>query len=77
MIAALNFSHNFLEILLHYGGIDIHKINNNKLTTYQIAVNAQNERAVKLLMGYENKSKKSQIINKTRLSEPVDIVIEE
>jgi hypothetical protein len=41
-----------LELLLKAGGIDIHLIDSNKLSPYQIALNAKNQRAIRLLMDY-------------------------
>jgi hypothetical protein len=34
------------------GGVDIHLIDANKLSAYQMALNCKNEKALKLLMEY-------------------------
>ena len=52
MLCALSGSNDCLQILLAAGGVDIHLIDGNKLSAYQIALNSKNEGAVKMLMGY-------------------------
>lgn len=52
MLCALTGSNNCLKELLEAGGIDIHLIDGNKLSAYQMALNSKNEKAVKMLMEY-------------------------
>ena len=63
MLCALTGSNNCLKWLLLAGGIDIHLIDTNKLSAYQMALNAKNEKAVKMLMEYQNGSKKTKVAN--------------
>jgi hypothetical protein len=58
MICALSHSNECLSLLLRLGAVDIHLIDGNKLSAYQIALNCKNEFALKLLMEFENKSKR-------------------
>lgn len=51
------------------GAVDIHLIDANKLSAYQIALNCKNEQALKLLMEFENKSKREKQTNHSLLSQ--------
>lgn len=42
MVAIINDSKNCMKILLLYGGVDIFLVDNNKLTSYQIALTNKN-----------------------------------
>ena len=64
MVAIVNRSHKALEVLLNYGGIDIHVIDSNKMTPYEVALNYKNDTAIRLLMSYEATSKKKEYLNK-------------
>lgn len=50
MLCALNHSNECMGLLLGMGAVDIHLIDANKLSAYQIALNCKNEQALKLLM---------------------------
>ena len=63
MLAVLCHSNDCLKLLLQMGGIDIHLIDNNKLSTYQLALNSKNEEAVRLLMEYETGNRRPKYIN--------------
>lgn len=63
MICTLSQSDSTLEYLLSMGGVDIHLIDTNKLSAYQMALNCKNEKALKLLMEYENRSKRERTVN--------------
>lgn len=52
MICALSQSNQCLMWLLKTGGVDIHLIDGNKLSAYQMALNCKNEVALKLLMEF-------------------------
>lgn len=52
MLCSLCGSNDALKVLLDYGGVDIHLIDSNKLSAYQISLNAKNEAAIKMLMDY-------------------------
>ena len=58
VVAIIHRSHKALEVLLGYGGIDIHVIDNHKMTPYEIALNYKNDIAIRILMSYESTSKK-------------------
>ena len=73
ILCSLTGSNECLKYLLEAGGVDIHLIDSNKLSAYQIALNSKNEKAVKLLMEYENGSRKSKIINIKLLEEPIEL----
>ena len=73
MLCSLTGSNDSLKILLDYGGIDIHLIDSNKLSAYQIAMSSKNENAVRMLMEYEG-SKKAQHIEKEKLNQDIDLV---
>ena len=64
MLCALAGSNDCLKLLLEAGGIDIHGIDSNKLSAYQIALNSKNEGAVKMLLQYESRSKRNQLVNR-------------
>ena len=71
MIAIINRAHKALEVFLGYGGIDVHVIDGNKMTPYEIALNYKNDTAIRLLMNYESPSKKNHYLNNKALMEPV------
>ena len=73
VVAIINRSHRALEVLLSYGGIDIHVIDSSKMTPYEISLNYKNDKAIRLLMSYEATSKKKEYLNKEALREPVKI----
>lgn len=58
MLASLTRGNDCLALLLRIGAVDIHLIDANKLSAYQMALNSKNEVALKLLMDYSNKSKR-------------------
>jgi hypothetical protein len=63
MLCVLSHAESSLETLLRAGGVDIHIIDSNKLSAYQLALNCKNQPAVRMLMDYENASKKTKLIN--------------
>jgi vancomycin resistance protein YoaR len=73
MLCSLTGSNDCLTYLLDAGGIDIHLIDSNKLSAYQIALNSKNNKAVKLLMDYESGSRKNKIINIRLLEQPIEL----
>jgi len=38
--------------MLGYGGVDIHLIDSKKMTAYEVAINYNNEKAIKMLMNF-------------------------
>lgn len=71
VVAIMNRSNQALEILLKYGGIDIHVINIQKRTPYEVALNYKNDIAIRLLMSYESACKKKQYLNRKALKQGV------
>ena len=71
VVAIINRAHKALEVFLGYGGIDIHVIDGNKMTPYEIALNYKNDTAIRLLMSYESTSKKKHYLNRKALMEPI------
>ena len=71
MICALHSSNECLSMLLNIGRVDIHMIDSNKLSAYQMALNNKNQLAVKMLMDYENGLKKGKSLNTEYLSEEI------
>ena len=57
--------------MLTCGGVDIHVIDENKMSPYEIALNYRNDQAIRLLMSYQSKTKKKEYINEEFLSETV------
>ena len=62
-----------MALLLGMGAVDIHLIDANKLSAYQIALNCKNEQALKLLMDFENKSKRAKQTNHSLLSQELEL----
>jgi hypothetical protein len=62
-----------MGLLLSMGAVDIHLIDANKLSAYQIALNCKNEQALKLLMDFENKSKREKQTNHNLLSQELEL----
>lgn len=69
MLCVLNNSNDCLQLLLEVGGIDIHVIDSNKLSAYNLALNSKNETAIKLLLQYEGKPKRNQLVNREFLTQ--------
>lgn len=63
-VAVLNRAHEVLERVLELGGADIHVLDEHKMSPYEIALNCKNDRAIRLLMNYEAKTRKKQFVNK-------------
>lgn len=63
-IAVINRAHQVLERVLELGGADIHLLDGHKMSPYEIALNYKNDKAIRLLMNYESKTRKKQFINK-------------
>lgn len=71
IVAIINKSHSSLEKILMCGGVDIHIIDEHKMSPYEIALNYRNDRAIRLLMNYQSHTKKKEFINEDFLSQPV------
>ena len=67
MLCTLTGSNDCLMLILEIGGVDIHTIDNNKQTAYNIDLNSKNMVAVSLLMNHEAKSKRNQCVNREML----------
>lgn len=57
-ISIINRSHKALDTILRCGGVDIHLLDEHKMSAYEIALNYKNDKAIRLLMNYECKIKK-------------------
>lgn len=57
-ISIINRAEKVLESILNLGGVDIHILDEHKMSPYEIALNYKNDVAIRLLMGYESKTKK-------------------
>lgn len=63
MITVINNSNQAMQILLHYGGIDIYQIDSKKMTAYEMSLNYNNQEAIRCLIEYEKRYKKKVSIN--------------
>jgi len=50
MITVISHSYEAMQILLHFGGIDIYQIDCKKMTAYEMSLNYNNQVAIKCLI---------------------------
>ena len=67
MVAIINESNDALSTILKYGAVDIGATDCKRMTAYELAINYKNEQAIRVLMNYENQSRKQKQVNKPLL----------
>jgi ankyrin repeat protein len=76
MIAIIYQANKTLQLLLRLGGCDLGIMESSKLRAYELALNYQNEIAIRELIVYEDRCKKHMFINKQELMEEIAVVEE-